>query len=189
MILPITAFGDPILRAIAKEISKEYPNLQELINHMFETMYEAQGVGLAAPQINHSIRLFIVDTTPFAEDDEDLEGFKKVFINAKIIEEEGVKWVFNEGCLSFPKLREDVYRLPRTRIAYYDENFVFHDEWFDGIKARVIQHEYDHIEGIVFIDHLSALKKTLIKRRLSDISKGFVKVDYKMKFINQKKNR
>lgn len=189
MILPIIAFGDPVLRMVAKEISNDYPKLQEIISNMFITMYEAQGVGLAAPQIGASIRLFVIDTSPFADDDPELDGFKKVFINAKIIEEEGTKWVFNEGCLSFPKLREDVYRLPRTRITYFDENFIFHDEWYDGIKARVIQHEYDHIEGIVFIDHLSSLKKTLIKRRLSDISKGFVKVDYKMKFLQLKKSR
>ena len=189
MILPIVAYGSPILRKIGKEIDKDFPNLEIFINNMLETMDNSYGVGLAAPQVGKAIRLFVVDTTPFAEDEklsqeeaEKLDGFRKIFINAKIIKEEGEEWVFNEGCLSVPDVREDVVRKSLVTLEYYDENWEKHTETFDGLRARVIQHEYDHIEGIVFTDHLSSLKKRLIKGRLGKISKGKVSVDYKMKF-------
>ena len=189
MILPIVAYGDPILRKIGKDIDKDFPNLDIFINNMFETMDNSYGVGLAAPQVGKAIRLFVIDTTPFSEDDElsdeeqeALNGFRKVFINAKIIKEEGEEWVFNEGCLSVPDVREDVSRKPIITLEYYDENWTKHTDTFDGLRARVIQHEYDHIEGIVFTDHLSSLKKRLIKGKLSKITKGKIKVDYKMKF-------
>ena len=196
MILPIIAYGDPVLRKEAEEITKEYPQLNELIENMFETMYEARGIGLAAPQIGLPIRLFVVDATPF-EDDEDLSEeeqkfvstFKKVFINAKILEESGVEWAFNEGCLSIPDVREDVFRQPNIVIEYLDENFKKQKDSFKGIVARIIQHEYDHIEGILFTDKLSPLKKRLIKSRLENISKGKVSIDYRMKFPNAKKKR
>ena len=196
MILPIVAYGDPVLRKEAEEITKEYPELKKLIENMFETMYEARGIGLAAPQIGLPIRLFVVDATPF-EDDEDLSEeeqkfvstFKKVFINAKIVEESGDEWAFNEGCLSIPDVREDVFRQPNIVIEYLDESFKKQKESFSGIVARIIQHEYDHIEGILFTDKLSPLKKRLIKGRLENISKGKVSIDYRMKFPNAKKKR
>lgn len=196
MILPIVAYGDPVLKKKAIDISKEYPNLDVLLENMFETMYNALGVGLAAPQIGLSIRLFLVDTTPFAEDEEltkeeqeTLNGFKRVFINAKIIKEEGSEWAFNEGCLSIPDIREDVFRKPKITIEYVDENFESHTEEFSGLVARVIQHEYDHIEGILFTDKLSSLKKRLIKGKLANISKGKIDVEYRMRFPDQKKKR
>ncbi len=200
MILPIVAYGDPVLRKVGVEISKDHLNLQQLISDMFETMNNAFGVGLAAPQVGKAIRLFIVETKPFAERDEDddedddeftpeerkqLEAFRCVFINAKIIEEEGKEWVFNEGCLSIPKIREDVLRKPKVRIQYYDENFIFFDETFEGLIARVIQHEYDHIEGKLFTDKISPLRKRLLKGKLTDISKGKVQIGYKMRFPNK----
>ena len=196
MILPIVAYGDPVLKKKGKEITKDYPNFDTLLESMFETMYNALGVGLAAPQIGLPIRLFLVDTTPFAEDEvltkeeqEALNGFKRVFINAKIVEEEGDEWAFNEGCLSIPDVREDVFRKPNITIEYLDENFKSYKESFDGLIARVIQHEYDHIEGILFTDKLSSLKKRLIKARLTNISKGKIDVDYRMRFPDQKKRR
>ena len=196
MILPIVAYGDPVLRKETEAITKDYSNLDTVIENMFETMYEARGIGLAAPQVNLPIRLFIVDATPF-EDDEDLSEeeqqfvstFKKVFINARIIEETGDEWAFNEGCLSIPDVREDVFRKPNIVMEYEDENFNKHKESFSGIVARIIQHEYDHIEGILFTDKLSPLKKRLIKSKLANISKGKVGIDYKMKFPNAKKKR
>lgn len=196
MILPIIAYGDPVLKKKAKEITKDYSNFDALLENMFETMYNAYGVGLAAPQIGLPIRMFLVDTSPFAEDEgltkeeqETLNGFKQVFINAKIVEEEGDEWAFNEGCLSIPDVREDVFRKPNITIEYLDENFKVHKESFDGLIARVIQHEYDHIEGILFTDKLSSLKKRLIKGRLTNISKGKINVDYRMRFPDQKKRR
>ena len=196
MILPIVAYGDPVLKKKATDISKDYPNLDDLLANMFETMYNAFGVGLAAPQIGLPIRLFVIDTTPFSEDDEltdeeqkSLKGFKRVFINAKITKEEGEEWAFNEGCLSIPDVREDVYRQPIVTIEYVDENFEAHTEVFDGLVARVIQHEYDHIEGVLFTDKLSSLKKRLLKGRLGNISKGKINVDYRMRFPDQKKKR
>lgn len=196
MTLPIIAYGDPVLRKVGDEIDKDYPKLKELISNMWETMYNASGVGLAAPQIGLPIRLFLVDTTPFSEDEElskeeqaQLNGFKRVFINAQIEEETGDEWPFNEGCLSIPDIREDVHRKERIKITYQDENFDEHVETFDGLLARVIQHEYDHIEGILFTDKLSSLKKRLLKGRLANISKGKINVDYRMRFPNRKKGR
>ena len=189
MILPIIAYGDPVLRKVGVDIDKEYPNLSELIENMKETMVNARGIGLAAPQIGKSIRLFIVDTSPF-EKDEDLDekereflaNFKKIFINAKIIKEEGDEWAFNEGCLSIPDINEDVFREEKITIEYLDENFEEHTEILDGLAARVVQHEYDHIEGILFTDKISSLKKRLIKKKLENISKGKISPDYRMKF-------
>ncbi|MDX1277986.1 peptide deformylase [Oceanihabitans sediminis] len=196
MILPIVAYGDPVLKKTGTDITKDYPELDQLIANMFETMYNAFGVGLAAPQIGLPIRLFLVDTEPFAEDEslteeeqETLKGFKKVFINAQILEEEGDEWAFNEGCLSIPDVREDVFRKPKITIEYFDENFKKHTETYEGLIARVIQHEYDHIDGILFTDKLSSLKKRLIKGKLANISKGKINIDYKMRFPNQKKKR
>ena len=196
MILPIVAYGDPVLRKKAKDITKDYPKLDELIENMKETMYGAYGVGLAAPQIGVPIRLFLVDTSPFAEDDDftedekkELLEFKKTFINAEILEESGDEWAFNEGCLSIPDVREDVFRQPTVTIKYQDENFETHTEVYDGLIARVVQHEYDHIEGVLFTDKLSGLKKRLIKGKLGNISKGKIQVDYKMRFPAQKKKR
>lgn len=196
MILPILAYGDPILKKKAKEIDPDFPSLSELLDNMWETMYAANGVGLAAPQIGESIRLFIVDAAPFAEDDslsekeqEFLKNFKKTFINPQIIHENGDEWGFNEGCLSIPDIREDVFRKPEISMEYYDENFQKHQAQFSGLAARVIQHEYDHIEGILFTDKLSGLKKRLIKRKLENISKGNVSIDYRMRFPKLKKAR
>ena len=189
MILPFIAYGDPVLRKMGVDISKDYPNLSELIESMKETMVNANGIGLAAPQIGKAIRLFIVDTSPF-EKDEDLEdeernflaNFKKVFINAKIIKEEGDEWAFSEGCLSIPDINEDVFREEKITIEYLDENFEKHTEILDGLAARVVQHEYDHIEGVLFTDKISSLKKRLIKKKLENISKGKINVSYRMKF-------
>ncbi|MEM7085457.1 MAG: peptide deformylase [Bacteroidota bacterium] len=196
MIYPIIAYGDPVLRKKTEELTPDFPKLDELIESMFETMYAAHGIGLAAPQIGKAIRLFIVDASPF-EDDEDLSEeeqefvatFKRVFINAKIIEETGDEWVFNEGCLSIPDVREDVFRQATVTIEYLDENFKKHRETIGGMAARIIQHEYDHVEGILFTDKLSPLKKRLIKSKLTNISKGNIKIDYKMRFPNAKKKR
>ncbi len=182
MILSIVAYGDPVLKKVAEEIDSDYPGLEKLIADMFETMYSSKGVGLAAPQINKSIRLFIIDASPFADEYPELDGWKKTFINPRILEEEGEEWDFNEGCLSIPGIREDVERKPELILEYEGENFELHEEKFDGIIARVIQHEYDHLEGILFTDHLSPLKKRLLKGKLNDISKGIVDVNYKMKF-------
>lgn len=196
MILPIVAYGDAVLKKKAKEIDKDYPKLSELIENMYETMYGAYGVGLAAPQIGLPIRLFLVDTEPFAEDEtftkeeqEQLKNFKKTFINAQILEEEGDEWAFNEGCLSIPDVREDVFRQPKIKIQYQDENFKTHVEEYDGLIARVIQHEYDHIEGVLFTDKLSSFKKRLIKGKLTNISKGKIKIDYKMRFPAMSRKR
>lgn len=198
MILPIVAYGDPVLKVEGVEIDKDYEGLEELIENMWETMYNAHGVGLAAPQIGKSIRLFIVDASPFAEDDEDgkpdpkavgLEGFKKVFINPIIEEEEGEEWAFQEGCLSIPNIREDVFRREKITITYFDENFKFHEETYDGYAARIIQHEYDHVDGVLFTDHLSILKKKLLTKKLGNISKGIVDIDYRMKFPVVKRKR
>lgn len=198
MILPIVAYGDPVLKKEAVEIDKDHEGLSDLISNMWETMYAASGVGLAAPQIGKSIRLFIVDASPFADDEDTeepdpkavgLEGFKKVFINPIIEEEVGEEWAFQEGCLSIPQIREDVYRQEKITISYYDKDFNFHEETFEGYAARVIQHEYDHIEGILFTDHLAPLKKRLLKKKLMNISKGEIQVDYRMKFPVKKKGR
>lgn len=197
MILPIVAYGTPVLRKVAVDIPKDYPQLQQLIADMYETMYASAGVGIAAPQVGKSVRLFLVDTSPFVsgerdEDDEfteeereQLQNLKKTFINAKMIEEEGEEWIFNEGCLSIPKIREDVSRKPKIRLQYYDEQFNFFDETYEGIAARVIQHEYDHIEGKLFTDRINPLRRRLLSGKLNDISKGKVSVAYKMQFPNK----
>jgi len=182
MILPVVAFGDPVLREVGIDISKDFDGLPKLIENMWETMYGAEGVGLAAPQIGKSIRLFVIDASPFAEDEPDLEGFKKVFINAEILEETGEEWAFKEGCLSIPGLRDNVKRQETIKIKYFDEQFKEHIEEYSGFAARVIQHEYDHINGILFTDKINPLKKQMIKRKLTDISKGIVKVGYRMRF-------
>jgi len=186
MILPVVAYGDPVLRKVGKDIDKDYPKLDEFIANMWDTMYNAHGVGLAAPQVGRAIRLFTVDASPFAEEGDDdfefLNGFKRVFINAEIIERKGEEWAFNEGCLTIPDVHEDVFRPEIIVMEYYDENWEFHTEEFNGTAARIIQHEYDHIEGILFTDKLSSLKKRLIKGKLTGISKGKVDVDYNMRF-------
>ncbi len=190
MKFPIIAYGDPVLRKKATAIEPdEYPHIKELVENMFETMYAAYGVGLAAPQVGLSMRLFIVDVASFADEEPSLKDFKKTFINATILEETGEEWAFNEGCLSIPEIREDVYRKPTVRLSYYDENWKHYEETFTGMAARVIQHEYDHIEGKLFTDKLSPLRKRLIEKRLNDISKGIVDVKYKMKFPAVKKGR
>ena len=196
MILPIVAYGDAVLKKKAKDIAKDYPKLDALIENMYETMYGAFGVGLAAPQIGLPIRMFLVDTEPFSEDDdlsekdkEQMKNFKKTFINAQILEEDGDEWAFNEGCLSIPDVREDVFRQPKIKIQYQDENFEIHVEEYEGLIARVIQHEYDHIEGILFTDKLSSFKKRLIKGKLTNISKGKITIDYKMRFPAMSRKR
>ena len=190
MVLPIVAYGNPVLRKVGQEITPDYPNLKKLIVDMWETMYNSKGVGLAAPQINRDIRLFIMDSIQIIEGLEEDEkddypgdnGYKGVFINAKIIEEDGEDWPYNEGCLSIPKIREDILRKESVTIHFLDESFIPHTQTFDGITARVILHEYDHIDGKLFIDYLKPLKKSLLKRKLDDISKGKVSVDYRMVF-------
>ncbi len=186
MILPIIAYGDPVLKVKCKEITKDYPDLKPLLNDMLETMQASQGVGLAAPQIGKAIRIFRVDTSPFGDDEEfgneEVAHFSKVFINAKMITETGEEWKFNEGCLSIPGVREDIKRHATIEIEYYDEKFQLKREKYSGIIARVIQHEYDHIEGKLFTDYLSTFKKKLINKKLTNISKGKVTVDYRMRF-------
>jgi len=193
MIIPIYGYGEPVLRQVGEEITPNYPNLSAIIANMYDTMYNAYGVGLAAPQVGLPIRLFVIDTEPFSDSDnltkeeqQQLKNFKQTFINAKILKEEGELWGFNEGCLSIPDVREDVYRNERITIEYCDENFNKKTEVFDGLIARVIQHEYDHIEGILFTDHLTILKKTLIKKKLQNIMDGKAFPDYRMKFANKK---
>lgn len=180
MIYPIVAYGDPVLRKKAALIDNTFEDLPGFIENMYETMYASHGVGLAAPQIGKSVNLFVIDTSNF--EDEKYPDLKKVFINAEILEESGEKWEFEEGCLSIPHIRENVKRHGTIRIRYMDEQFKEHTETFDGIAARVIQHEYDHIQGVLFIDRLSELKKRLLKNKLTNVSKGAVKVDYKMRF-------
>lgn len=192
MILPIVAYGHPVLRKVAEDITPDYPGLAKLIEDMWETMYASNGVGLAAPQIGRDIRLFVMDSAQiFANMDEqdreeenypDAPGIKQVFINAHVVEEHGDDWAYNEGCLSIPKIREDIYRAEEVTVEYMDEHFQKHTKTFNGISARIILHEYDHIDGKLFIDYLSPLKRKLLKRKLDDISKGNVKVDYKMSF-------
>jgi peptide deformylase len=190
MILPIVAYGDTVLKKKATDINKDYPELGRLIDNMFETMHNAKGVGLAAPQVGVSVRLFVIDASLYAEDEDAeeneakkaLKDFKKIFINARMINEDGEKWKFNEGCLSIPTIREDVERRPGITLRYLDENFTEHEEKFDGVKARIIQHEYDHIEGVLFTDRINPLRKQLLKGKLRDVSRGLVEVSYKMKF-------
>lgn len=190
MILPIVAYGSSVLRKVCEDITPEYPELSKLIADMWDTLYNSNGVGLAAPQINRAIRLFIVDTKQLVDDfnEEDMKKYPneeplvQVFINARKVEETGNLWAYNEGCLSIPKVRDDIQRTSHVRVKFLDENFVEQEKVFHGIAARVIQHEYDHIEGKLFIDYLSQLKKRLIKKKLEDISNGKIKTDYKMLF-------
>lgn len=189
MIYPITAYGDPVLKEEAQDIPQDYPNLKELISDMFDTMYHAHGVGLAAPQISKGIRLFVIDSEPMMDDEDEGKGVKKAFINPEIVEESGEEWGFEEGCLSIPGVREVVYRPERIVIRYFDEDWNEHEDTYDGMTARVIQHEYDHIEGILFTDYLNGLKKRLIKNKLAKISKGEVDADYKMRFPQLAKKR
>jgi peptide deformylase len=190
MVLPIVAYGNPVLRKVGAEISPDYPGLKKLIEDMWETMYSSKGVGLAAPQVNKDIRLFVMDSVQIINNLEEDEknsypgdnGFKGVFINAKVKNLAGEDWPYNEGCLSIPKIREDILRKESVTIHFYDENFVEYTKIFSGVTARVILHEYDHIDGKLFIDYLKPLKKNLLKRKLDDISKGKVSVDYRMSF-------
>ena len=182
MILPIVSYGNSILKKKAQEIKADYPQLQDLIANMFETMYAANGVGLAAPQVNLNIRMFTVDASPFGEDYPEAAGFKKVFINPFITERSGDETLFEEGCLSFPGLHEGIMRKPEITIRYFDENFREFTETFTGIRSRIIQHEYDHLEGILLVDHLSSLKKMILKRKLKEITVGLVDAAYKMRF-------
>ena len=193
MIIPIIGYGDPVLRKVGEAITPDYPNLKETIANMYDTMYNAYGVGLAAPQVGLAIRLFVIDTTPFSDDEDmseadqkKMNGFKRTFINAKIVKEEGEEWSFNEGCLSIPDVREDVYRKPTVTNEYCEEDFVMKTEVFDGLIARVIQHEYDHIEGILFTDKISSLKKRLIQKKLKNIIEGKTFQEYRMKFFGKK---
>ncbi len=183
MILPIFAFGYPVLKKKAKVIAPDHEKLAELISNMWETMYNAKGIGLAGPQVGRSIRIFIADTVQLEDEEKDLVGFKKVFINAEIISEEGKDFDFEEGCLSIPDIRGNVTRKPKVTIKYLDKDFKEHTETYDGINARVIQHEYDHIDGKLFTEYLPPLRKRLIKRKLDNIAKGKVSVDYRMKFF------
>jgi peptide deformylase len=178
MIYPIVVYGNPVLKKKARDLEKDEIDVKALAEDMFETMYNASGIGLAAPQIGKSLRMFVVDAT--ALDEPEYIGFKKVFINPEIIEETGDEWAFEEGCLSIPEIREEVYRPENLRMRYFDENWEEHEEEFDEMKARIIQHEYDHIEGILFTDHLSAFKKRLLKSRLLSISKGKVQPGYRI---------
>lgn len=187
MILPIVLYGDPVLKKKTELVKADHPGLNELVENMFETMHLADGVGLAGPQVGFSLALFVIDASPFADDYPEAKDFKRVFINPEILSEEGEEWLFNEGCLSFPALREDVMRKPVVYLRYQDEQFNKHEEKFDGIIARIIQHEYDHLKGVVFVDRISYLKKTLIKNKLVEIIKGNVKASYKFKVYVKKK--
>lgn len=183
MVLPVYAYGQPVLKKKATDIKSDYPNLEGLINNMWETMYHASGVGLAAPQIGLSIRLFLVDTKQIQDEGEEEKGIKKAFINASIIEKSGQPWTYEEGCLSIPKINGDVERDEIVKIKYLDEDFKEHIETYDGMEARVILHEYDHIEGELFVDKLNPLKRRLVQRKLDNIRKGKVKADYALKFV------
>jgi peptide deformylase len=190
MILPIVAYGAPVLRSVAREISRDYPDLDKFIESMWETMYASNGVGLAAPQVNRDIRLFVMDSAQIFSNLEEEElgqypdepGLKQVFINARVLELNGKDWIYNEGCLSIPKIREDISRPQEVTLEFLDEFFQPRIQTFSGVTARIIQHEYDHIEGKLFIDYLKPLKRKLLKGKLDDISKGKIKVDYKMQF-------
>ncbi|MCE2496974.1 MAG: peptide deformylase [Flavobacteriales bacterium] len=186
MILPIVAYGDPVLQQEGKELTPGHPGLSELIDNMFETMYSAHGVGLAAPQVGQGLKLFVVDASPFAEDEPSLENFKKVFINPVILSEEGDEWTFNEGCLSFPDLRIDIDRQEQVTIRYQDRDFNTHEETYTGLAARVIQHEYDHVYGIVFTDRVTPIRRRMLKGKMNNIAKGKVQADYKMRIFSSK---
>ncbi|HJH60038.1 MAG TPA: peptide deformylase [Bacteroidetes bacterium] len=189
MILPVVAYGHPVLKHVAEEISPDYPDFKQLVDDMFETMYYSEGVGLAAPQINKSIRLFVIDTDSFSEKYPEGKGIKKVFVNPEIIEVSEEMWTFREGCLSLPNLNEEVVRPSKIKIRYLDENFIQHEDEYDGIVSRVIQHEYDHLDGIVYVDRISSMRKLLLKSKLRDISEGNVDVDYRMLFPVKKRRR
>ena len=189
MIYPIVAYGHPVLRLKAEPISPDYPQLQSFISDLWETMYATDGIGLAAPQVNRSIRMFVIDGSVLAEKYPEARDFKKLFINPVILKEEGEDWAYSEGCLSIPDIHEDVFRKPRLLMRYYDEQFREYEEWFEGINARIIQHEYDHLEGIMFTDHLSSMRKMMLSGRLSDISRGNIRVDYRMIFPLFKKGK
>lgn len=195
MLLHIEAYGSSALRKVGEEVPEDYPQIQELIDNMLETMYNAPGVGLAAPQVNLALRLFVIDSTQFYDDEEEEDeqeeekGIKQIFINPKIIQRYGEETSYEEGCLSIPGIREEILRPGQIRIQYYDRDFNFHDEQFNGLDARVIQHEYDHINGILFTDHLKPMKKRTLQKSLNDISQGKVKVHYKMRFPKQQKKR
>lgn len=190
MILPIVAYGDPVLKKRGTDIEKGDPDLPKLIEDMWETMYNASGVGLAAPQVGKSLRLFVVDASPFAEEEdpdyEILKDFKKVFVNPQILDESGDEWAFSEGCLSIPDIHEDVFRNETLRIRYFDENWNEHEEELTGLAARVVQHEYDHIEGVLFVEHLSPLRRRFLKGKLMNITKGKVNTSYRMRFPKKK---
>ena len=189
MIYPITAYGHPVLRKRAIEIEKDYPELNSVIENMYETMYESNGVGLAAPQVNLSIRLFIVDISPYKEEQAQADGFKKIFINPEIIEETGEEWEFQESCLSVPTLAEYVSRKSEILIKYYDENFELHEEKYEGMIARVLQHEYDHLNGILYVDRINSFKKVLIRKKLTEIANGNVSTSYRMIFGKKKRKK
>ena len=180
MIYPVTVYGDPILRKIAIPVEKDFEGLKELVSNMFETMYHSDGVGLAAPQIGKSLRIFVVDASPMADEEPELKGFKKAFINPEILERTGDEWIMNEGCLSLPDIHEDVSRPANVKIRYMDENFTEHTEKYGGFAARVIQHEYDHLDGKLLVDYLPPLKKRILKSKLTAISKGKIKTSYRI---------
>lgn len=179
MTYPIVVYGHAVLRKVAADIDRDHPGLQQLISDLFETMYKSEGMGLAAPQIGKSLRIFVIDGTPIADEEPELTGFRKVFINARIVERSGEMKLMTEGCLSIPHLREEVNREGHIRITYYDETWEFHDEVYDGYKARIIQHEYDHLDGILFTDRVNPLRRRLLKSKLLAISKGRFEADYK----------
>jgi len=187
MIHPVVVYGHPVLKKVAEEVNKDYPGLRQLIDDLFETMYNAEGVGLAAPQIGKSIRVFVIDGAPLADDEPEFAGFKKVFINPEIIEKNGELVPMNEGCLSIPNIREEVKRESHIRVQFYDENWNFYDEVYEGYKARVFLHEYDHLDGILFVEKINPLRKRLIKGKLNDISKGKFEADYKTLVYTPKK--
>lgn len=182
MIYPVYVYGSPVLRKVAEPVEEDMKGLQQLIEDLYETMYKSDGVGLAAPQIGVSKRIFVLDATPMSGDDPEVEGFKKAFINPVILNEQGEEWTFNEGCLSIPNIREDITRPSEILIEYYDEQFNFYRESYDGIKARIIQHEYDHLEGVLFVDRINPLRKRILRGKLNAISKGKVDINYKIKF-------
>jgi peptide deformylase len=186
MTYPIVIYGHTVLRKISEDIDRDYPGLKQLIEDLYETMYKSEGIGLAAPQIGKSVRIFVIDGTPISEDEPELTGFRKAFINAHIIEKSGELKPMTEGCLSIPHLREEVNRESHIRITYYDENWEFHDEVYDGYRARIIQHEYDHLDGIMFTDKVNPLRKRLLKSKLTAISKGRFETEYKTILPGQK---
>jgi len=186
MIYPVVVYGHPVLRKVSTEIEKDHPELESFIDDMFETMYASDGIGLAAPQVGKSIRLFVIDASPLEEDEPELKDFKKVFINPKIFDKTGEHSAFNEGCLSIPNIREEVVREPRIRIQYYDQDFNFYDEEYDGTISRIIQHEYDHLEGILFTDLVAPIRKRLLRSKLQAISRGKFEASYKTILPNKK---